>query len=87
MISVIIPAHNEAAYIEQYMQSIISQKEKYDEIIVVCDACTDNTNVKTKKYTNKILTINAQNVSFATKKERQTRVPYKYRHKNIFAKI
>ncbi len=63
MISIIIPAHNEEQYITQCLESINVQKEKSDEIIVVCDACNDNTNMKAKKYANKIITINAQNIS------------------------
>lgn len=65
MISLIIPAHNEEHYIAQCLESINIQIKKRDEIIVVCDACTDNTKLIAKKYTKKVFTINTQNVSAA----------------------
>jgi glycosyltransferase involved in cell wall biosynthesis len=41
--SVIVPAHNSAEYIQRGLQSIVSQSFTDYELIVVCDACTDNT--------------------------------------------
>ena len=41
--SVIIPAHNSAAFIRRGLNSIKNQDFKDYELIVVCDACTDNT--------------------------------------------
>lgn len=43
-LSFVIPAFNEAAYIGDCLESIFKQKENYNiEIIVVDNACTDNT--------------------------------------------
>ena len=41
--SVIVPAHNSAEYIRKGMHSIRQQSFRDYELIVVCDACTDNT--------------------------------------------
>ena len=41
--SVIVPAHNSAAYIGKLLKSIRDQSFNDYELIVVCDACTDNT--------------------------------------------
>lgn len=44
MISVIIPACNEATVIEQNLRSFLDKSQKRNlEIIVVCNGCTDNT--------------------------------------------
>ena len=42
MATVIVPAHNEEAVIENCLNSIINQAE-VDHIIVACNGCTDNT--------------------------------------------
>ena len=41
--SVIIPAHNSAGYIGKALRSIACQTYRDYEVIVVCDACTDDT--------------------------------------------
>jgi len=41
--SVIIPAHNSSGFIRKALESIRSQYYTDYELIVVCDACTDNT--------------------------------------------
>ena len=41
--SVIVPAHNSAEYIRKGLHSIRQQSFRDYELIVVCDACTDNT--------------------------------------------
>lgn len=48
--SVIVPAHNSAAFIEKGLQSIKEQDFKDYELIVICDACEDNTVEVTRKY-------------------------------------
>lgn len=53
-ISIIIPAYNEEKYIENALKSLINQKEKADEIILVDNNCTDNTVKIAKKYKNKL---------------------------------
>jgi cellulose synthase/poly-beta-1,6-N-acetylglucosamine synthase-like glycosyltransferase len=42
-VSVIIPAHNEAASIAQTLASVRAQSLTPQEVIVACDNCTDNT--------------------------------------------
>ena len=65
MLSVIIPAHNEEKFIQACLESIKLQgSERKDlEVIVVCDACTDNTYSIARKYTNKVYKVNFMNVS------------------------
>ena len=41
-ISIVIPAHNEEAVIGRLLRSLSDRKEN-DEIIVVCDGCSDRT--------------------------------------------
>jgi glycosyltransferase involved in cell wall biosynthesis len=41
--AVIIPAHNEAAVIEQTLVALLGQAAPEDEIIVVCNGCSDDT--------------------------------------------
>lgn len=65
MISIIIPAHNEEKYIENCLNSIKNQNYQNYEIIVVCDACTDNTFKIAKNYTKNVYAINARNTSKA----------------------
>ncbi|MDP3640148.1 MAG: glycosyltransferase [Nanoarchaeota archaeon] len=48
-ISIIIPAHNEAAYIEKTLQSLNQQTLKDFETIVVANGCTDGTEDVVKK--------------------------------------
>ena len=43
LVSVLIPTYNVEKYIEEAIQSIINQKYKNFEIIVVDDCSTDNT--------------------------------------------
>jgi glycosyltransferase involved in cell wall biosynthesis len=43
MISVIIPAHNEEAYLDRTLQALGRQNYKWFEIIVVANGCTDQT--------------------------------------------
>lgn len=63
MLSIIIPAHNEEKYIEACLQSIHTQKHRDYEIIVVCDACTDQTETIARHYTKKVYAIHKKNVS------------------------
>jgi len=52
--SVIVPAHNSAEYIQRCLQSIVSQSFTDYELIVVCDACTDNTKLWAHWYADDI---------------------------------
>ena len=53
-ISVIIPAYNSAAYINECIESVLSQTYKAHQIIVVDDGSTDDTSNIIAKYKNKI---------------------------------
>ena len=54
--SVIIPAHNSADYIRKGLESIRTQDFGDYELIVVCDSCTDLTEIAAFEYTTKVLT-------------------------------
>lgn len=49
-ISIVIPAHNEAAFIKQCLQSLTTQSTKPDKIIVVDDQSTDGTGDIVKQF-------------------------------------
>ena len=53
--SVIVPAHNSAAYLPIGLRSIKNQSFTDYELIVVADACTDNTAKIANWYTDKII--------------------------------
>ena len=57
MISIIIPAFNEEAYIESTINSIKIQDFKDYEIIVICDGCTDKTYEKVKNVVDKVIVL------------------------------
>lgn len=52
-ISIIIPAYNVAPYIEECINSVISQTKKELEIIIINDGSTDNTKEIVEKYKDK----------------------------------
>ena len=62
-ISVVIPAKNEEAFLRKTLVSVKSQLEKGDEVIVVCDCCTDNSQTVAKRYTKKVFSVDCDNVS------------------------
>ena len=56
--SVIVPAYNSAEYIEHGLKSIAMQSFSDYELIVVCDACTDNTAEIARKYSDHVYEVN-----------------------------
>lgn len=52
VVSVVIPMFNVEKYIEQCMQSVLSQTYKNFEVICVDDGCTDNTLFKLAQFTD-----------------------------------
>lgn len=46
---VVIPAHNEAATIESTLRSLAAQTMPPDEMVVVCDNCTDDTSLVSRQ--------------------------------------
>ena len=53
--SVIVPAHNSEGFVEKCLQSIRGQTFTDYELIVVCDACTDNTVAVADWYADKVI--------------------------------
>lgn len=64
MISVIIPAYNEEAYIEKTLQSVTEQNTR-SEIIVVDGGSTDRTVEIAKRYADDVLVVRGDGVSRA----------------------
>jgi len=67
-ISVVIPACNEEKYIQNTLQCIQDQNDPEVETIVVCNGCTDNTEVIAKKFSSfntKIISFKEGHVSKA----------------------
>lgn len=54
--SLIVPAHNSAATIEENLQSLLRQRGEGFEIIVVDDGSTDNTRDLVEKYSVRLIT-------------------------------
>lgn len=55
--SIIIPAHNAAKFIRKALDSVKIQTYKDYELIVVCDACEDNTADIAREYTDKVIEV------------------------------
>jgi poly-beta-1,6-N-acetyl-D-glucosamine synthase len=45
----LVPAHNEETSIEATVASIVAQRRKPDRILVICDNCTDNTELAARR--------------------------------------
>jgi len=58
--SIIIPSHNGASRIAKALDSCISQSFKDFELIVVCDACTDNTVDIARSYNAKVIEVDVR---------------------------
>lgn len=56
--SVIVPAHNAEMFLRNCLDSVTMQDFKDYELIVVCDACTDDTALVAKAYTDKLIITN-----------------------------
>ena len=63
--SVIVPAHNSADFIRIGLESIVEQKNKDYELIVVCDNCTDQTPQIAYKYADIMRVVNLGNDGLA----------------------
>ena len=50
MISVLIPAHNDAGVLRECLDAVMAQTLPVDEIVVVADTCTDETVAVAKSY-------------------------------------
>ena len=56
--SVIVPAHNSQQYLARCLGSVKRQTFKDYELIVVCDACTDDTATVARKYADRVIETN-----------------------------
>ena len=56
LFSVIVPAHNSEKYLRKCLLPVINQSYQDFELIVVCDACTDNTYDVARKFSDKVIT-------------------------------
>lgn len=61
MVSIIIPAHNEGKYIKETLDALGNE----NEVIVVCNGCTDNTFEIASKYNCKVFNLQEKGVSKA----------------------
>ena len=59
--SVIMPAHNAASYIRKALDSIKAQTFTDYELIVVCDACDDQTADIAREYTDRVIEVSNAN--------------------------
>jgi glycosyltransferase involved in cell wall biosynthesis len=50
MTAIIIPAHNEAAVIGQTLQELLRQVGDNDQVIVVCNGCSDDTTMVARRF-------------------------------------
>jgi glycosyltransferase involved in cell wall biosynthesis len=53
-VSVIIPAHNQAGFLDDAVQSVLSQTYRDFEVILVNDGSTDHTEAVARKYQDQI---------------------------------
>lgn len=60
-VSVIIPTYNRADLVCQAIESVLKQKEKADEIIVIDDGSTENTPIRLQEFGEKIRIISQAN--------------------------
>ena len=66
--SVIVPEHNSAEFMRKGLESIKAQTFTDYELIVVCDACEDNTAEIAREYTDKVFEIEARRCGMARNK-------------------
>lgn len=61
-LSVIVSAHNEEAYLEKTLISLVENNFPH-ELIVICDSCEDRTEEIAKKFTKSVYPVNFKNIS------------------------
>ncbi len=67
MISIVIPTYNEAKYLPKTLDSILNNRKKPDEIIIVDDNSKDGTQEIALSYGAKVITVNKRNIGYARK--------------------
>lgn len=53
LVSIIVPCYNQAAYLDEALESVVKQTYTYWECIIINDGSTDNTNSVVKKWISK----------------------------------
>ena len=53
--SIIVPVHNSATFMQKCLESVTSQTYRDFELIVVCDACTDDSWRVAMEYADNVL--------------------------------
>lgn len=62
MISVIIPAHNEAKYLRRTLQALQRQNYGWFEVIVVANGCTDGTPELARSHCHRLIVLSQKNL-------------------------
>src|SRR6185503_4837096 len=65
MISVIVPAHNEEAYLRETLCALQLQRYPRYEVIVVANGCTDNTAAMARYHCDRLIVISQKGISLA----------------------
>jgi glycosyltransferase involved in cell wall biosynthesis len=65
LISVIIPAHNEEAYLPDTLDSLLRQNYPHIEIIVVANGCTDETARMAKGHCDRLIVLSQKSLGVA----------------------
>jgi len=60
MTAIIIPAHNEAAVIGQTLQGLLRQVGEGDEVIVVCNGCSDDTAAVARRFEPRVTVLETE---------------------------
>jgi cellulose synthase/poly-beta-1,6-N-acetylglucosamine synthase-like glycosyltransferase len=75
-ISILIPCHNEEVMVSKCIDSCLNQTRKPDQIIVINDGSTDNTQQILSSYKNKIQIINISNATGNKSKAQEIGLKY-----------
>ena len=65
MISVIIPAHNEEAYLERTLEALSRQNYGWFEVIVVANGCTDRTDAIARGRCQRLIVLSQKGLGVA----------------------
>jgi cellulose synthase/poly-beta-1,6-N-acetylglucosamine synthase-like glycosyltransferase len=85
-VSVVIPAHNESKNIERFLLSVIGQKSKLfklDEIILICDGCTDDTGLVAKSLAKEFRKIKVIDDQLRKGKPERLNEAFKYSESDV----